>query len=51
MNSLLEKALDAFEIQGIKTTIPLHLNLLKTKEIKEGAFDIKFLEEYLSRES
>ena len=47
----MEKALNAFEIQGIKTTIPLHLNLLKTKEIKEGTFDIKFLEEYLSRES
>ena len=31
----MEKALNAFEIQGIKTTIPLHLNLLKTKEIKE----------------
>ncbi|MCP4148105.1 MAG: ATP-grasp domain-containing protein [bacterium] len=34
----MENALRGFEIEGIKTTIPLHLHILNSKEFKEGNY-------------
>ncbi|RJX27317.1 MAG: ATP-grasp domain-containing protein [Dethiobacter sp.] len=43
----LEEALAAFQIDGIKTTIPLNLKILASKEYVEGDFNTSFLEELL----
>ncbi|OGX60763.1 MAG: hypothetical protein A2189_08195 [Paenibacillus sp. RIFOXYA1_FULL_44_5] len=42
----MKRALSEFEITGIKTTIPFHLNLMEHPIFQQGTFDIKFLEEY-----
>lgn len=39
------RALEEFIIDGIKTSIPLHLELLKNKDFKEANFHIKWLEQ------
>ncbi|MCC6753767.1 MAG: acetyl-CoA carboxylase biotin carboxylase subunit [Saprospiraceae bacterium] len=39
----LERALDEFIIEGIKTTIPFHQQLLKNKDFREGNFHTGFM--------
>jgi len=39
----MENALKEFEIKGIKTTIPLHLQLLHSKEFKQGDYNTNSL--------
>nr|WP_239556317.1 acetyl-CoA carboxylase biotin carboxylase subunit [Sphingomonas sp. JUb134] len=46
----LQRALDEFVIEGMKTTIPLHQALLDDPEFREGAYTIKWLEEWLARQ-
>jgi acetyl-CoA carboxylase biotin carboxylase subunit len=46
----LRRALEEFVIEGMKTTIPLHQKLIKDPEFNEGAYTIKWLEEWLARE-
>jgi acetyl-CoA carboxylase biotin carboxylase subunit len=46
----LRRALEEFVIEGMKTTIPLHQKLIDDPEFREGAYTIKWLEEWLSRE-
>ena len=47
----LRRALEEFVIEGMKTTIPLHRDLIEDPEFLEGAYTIKWLEEWLARET
>ena len=40
----MERALSEFVIEGVKTTIPFHLQVLKNKNFKEGNFTTHFIE-------
>jgi acetyl-CoA carboxylase biotin carboxylase subunit len=42
----MRRALDEFIVEGIKTTVPLHKQLMNTKEFIEGNFTTKFLDNY-----
>jgi acetyl-CoA carboxylase biotin carboxylase subunit len=47
----LQRALQEYVIEGMKTTIPLHQALLKDPEFQNGDYTIKWLEEWLAREA
>jgi len=40
----LDRALDEFIIEGVKTTIPLHKRILQNPDFLKGKYDTKFLE-------
>jgi len=42
----MERALSEFVIEGIKTTIPFHLQLLKDPNFRAGNFTTKFMETF-----
>jgi len=42
----MKRALSEFEIEGVHTTIPFHLKVLKHPKFIRGDFDIKFLDEH-----
>ncbi|MBI2968011.1 MAG: acetyl-CoA carboxylase biotin carboxylase subunit [Bacteroidetes bacterium] len=42
----MERALNEFIIEGIKTTIPLHQKIMKNKDFIEGNYTTKFIETY-----
>ncbi|MCF6197296.1 MAG: acetyl-CoA carboxylase biotin carboxylase subunit, partial [Emcibacter sp.] len=44
----LRRALGEYVIDGIKTTIPLHQNLIRETDFINGAYDIHWLENYLN---
>ncbi len=46
----LKRALEEFVVEGMKTTIPLHQKLIDDPEFQEGAYTIKWLEEWLARD-
>jgi acetyl-CoA carboxylase biotin carboxylase subunit len=46
----LRRALEEFVVEGMKTTIPLHQKLVQDPEFLEGAYTIKWLEEWLARD-
>jgi len=41
----MKRALEEFVVEGVKTTIPLHLKIIATEAFKSGHFSTKFLEE------
>jgi len=43
-------ALEMTTIVGIKTNIPLHMNILSNSEFKKGRYDIQFLENMLEKQ-
>ncbi|MDQ4061842.1 MAG: acetyl-CoA carboxylase biotin carboxylase subunit [Pseudomonadota bacterium] len=45
----LRRALSEYVIDGVETTIPLFQQLLRTPDIVNGAYDIRWLEDYLAR--
>jgi acetyl-CoA carboxylase biotin carboxylase subunit len=45
----MERALDEFVFEGIKTTIPFHQRVMGYPVFREGNFDTKFVEEHFSR--
>ena len=45
------RILDEYVIEGIKTTIPFHLKVLKTEEFKSGKYSTKFIEEKFMQRS
>ena len=47
--SRLERALNEYVIDGIQTTLPLHRKLVTSPDIKEGQYDIHWLEKNLER--
>ena len=42
-----KRALELFVIEGVKTTIPLHLRLIGAKDVREGNTSTKWLERWL----
>lgn len=42
----MERALSEYVIEGIKTTIPFHQQLLQNEDFKKGNFTTKFLEDF-----
>ncbi len=42
----MERALSEYVIEGVKTTIPFHQQLMKDKDFKEGNFTTKFIESF-----
>jgi acetyl-CoA carboxylase, biotin carboxylase subunit len=40
----MSRALSEYVIEGIKTTIPFHLQLMQNEEFRKGNFTTKFLE-------
>ncbi len=44
--STMERALSEFVIEGVKTTIPFHLKLLKDPNFRAGNFTTKFMESF-----
>ena len=47
----LRRALEEFVVDGIKTTVPLHQALVHDPEFQKGDYTIKWLEEWLERDS
>ncbi|MEY2923701.1 MAG: hypothetical protein RLZZ337_241 [Bacteroidota bacterium] len=42
----MERALSEFVIEGIKTTVPLHLKLMRNPDFRSGNFTTKFMESF-----
>ncbi len=42
----MERALSEYVIEGIKTTIPFHIQLMKNEEFRKGNFTTKFIESF-----
>ena len=42
----MERALSEYVIEGVKTTIPFHLQLMKKEEFRKGNFTTKFIESF-----
>jgi acetyl-CoA carboxylase biotin carboxylase subunit len=44
--SKMERALEEFIIEGIKTTIPFHQALMKNEDFRAGNYTTKFIEDF-----
>jgi acetyl-CoA carboxylase biotin carboxylase subunit len=42
----MSRALSEYVIEGIKTTIPLHLQLMQNEDFRSGNFTTKFMESF-----
>ena len=42
----MERALEEFIIEGIKTTIPFHQKLMKNDDFRKGNYTTKFMETF-----
>ena len=42
----MRRALDEFVIEGIKTTIPFHIQLMKDEKFVSGEYTTKFMETF-----
>ncbi len=47
----MKRALEMMVVEGIKTTIPLHLKIMNDEKFQKGDFSTKFMEEFLSTNS
>ena len=45
----MKRALEAMVIEGIKTTIPLHLQIMNDEKFQKGDFSTKFMEEFAAK--
>lgn len=45
----MRRALDAMVVEGIKTTIPLHLKIMDNPDFQSGNFSTRFMEEFLDK--
>ncbi|HUQ30927.1 MAG TPA: acetyl-CoA carboxylase biotin carboxylase subunit [Pyrinomonadaceae bacterium] len=45
----MRRALEAMVVEGIKTTIPLHLRIMDDPDFQAGRFSTKFMEEFLKK--
>lgn len=46
---IMQRALDEFKIEGIKTTIPLHKTILRDPYFRTGNIDTRFIKEHFSK--
>jgi acetyl-CoA carboxylase biotin carboxylase subunit len=44
----MQRSLEAMVIEGIKTTIPLHLKIMSDPKFRAGEFSTKFMENFMS---
>jgi acetyl-CoA carboxylase, biotin carboxylase subunit len=44
----MRRALEAMVVEGIKTTIPLHLKIMNDEDFRAGDFSTKFMERFMS---
>ena len=44
----MRRALDEYYISGIKTTVPFHSSIMRTKEFREGKYDTGFVERLMN---
>jgi acetyl-CoA carboxylase biotin carboxylase subunit len=42
----MKRALEMMVVEGIKTTIPLHLQIMNDEKFQKGDFSTKFMEEF-----
>ena len=42
----MERALSEFIIEGVKTTIPLHLRIMKDPNFRKGKFTTAFMDDF-----
>jgi acetyl-CoA carboxylase biotin carboxylase subunit len=42
----MERALDEFIIEGVKTTVPFHSRLMKDEHFRKGDFNTGFLNDF-----
>jgi len=47
----MQRALDFFVVEGIKTSIPLHQEILRDEEFRAGRLSTRFMEEFAARRS
>ena len=47
--AIMLRALDEFEVQGIKTSVPLLLRILRSQEFKDHIPDVGFIERYFMK--
>jgi acetyl-CoA carboxylase biotin carboxylase subunit len=45
----MRRALDAMVIEGIKTTIPLHLKIMDDPDFQAGNISTRFMEDFIAR--
>jgi acetyl-CoA carboxylase biotin carboxylase subunit len=45
----MRRALEAMVVEGIKTTIPLHLKIMNDEDFQKGNFSTKFMEEFFTK--
>jgi acetyl-CoA carboxylase biotin carboxylase subunit len=45
----MRRALDAMVVEGIKTTIPLHLKIMDNPDFQAGNFSTRFMEDFLNQ--
>ncbi len=45
----MRRALDAMVVEGIKTTIPLHLRIMDNADFQAGNFSTRFMEDFLNQ--
>jgi len=45
----MRRALDAMVVEGIKTTIPLHLRIMDNPDFQQGNFSTRFMEDFLDK--
>ena len=45
--NILRRALDEFRVEGIKTTIPFHRDLIEHREYASGNYDIYFVDDFV----
>jgi len=48
--NIMKRALNEFEVEGIKTTIPFHIKMMQNKDFISNNYDTKYLEGYKSLE-
>ncbi len=46
----MQRGLEEFIIEGIKTTIPFHLRILKDPDFQNGDFDTRFIEKFIEKQ-
>ncbi|MDQ6785621.1 MAG: acetyl-CoA carboxylase biotin carboxylase subunit [Acidobacteriota bacterium] len=49
--SRMRRALEMMVVEGIKTTIPLHIRIMNDENFQKGNFSTKFMEEFLALEN
>ena len=46
----MERALSEFVVEGVKTTIPFHQQLMRNEDFRKGNYTTKFMESFVLEE-